>query len=266
MRIRWHIRWYTRGDGWLVLEGVIYPLLLWLYRRLYVRGVVRLFFCHKRKNVHLICVIVFFTCWYEVEDARVGLRSKLVFCPAQNCTVVPTSVEAINQLEKNVIPCNKSISGISSGIPGKYSIHMVFFQMGSIIKWYFLKLSFKKKDCSYLWRVSVLSEPWPREVVELWTGVEGPAEPEVGRVGFDGAVDGGDLTVSHPVHRLLVFPAHRLVWNVSSCVFKPVMPFGKLHFINASTNATDDHKYSPLPSADFDIAEVLVSFSAFIFT
>ena len=31
-------------------------------------------------------------------------------------------------------------------------------------------------------------------------------------------------------------------------------------------NPTDDHKYSPLPSTDFDIAEVLVSFSAFIFS
>ena len=26
------------------------------------------------------------------------------------------------------------------------------------------------------------------------------------------------------------------------------LPFGKLHFIHASTNATDDNKYSPLPS------------------
>ena len=45
-------------------------------------------------------------------------------------------------------------------------------------------------------------------------------------------------------------------------VFRPVMPFGKLHFIHASTNATDDHKYSPLPSADLDSSEVLISFSA----
>ena len=42
--------------------------------------------------------------------------------------------------------------------------------------------------------------------------------------------------------------------------------FGNLRiFVHASTNATEDHKYSPLPSADFDIAEVLVSFSTFIF-
>ena len=40
-------------------------------------------------------------------------------------------------------------------------------------------------------------------------------------------------------------------------VFKPVLPFGNLHFVHALTNATDDHKYSSLPSADFDIAEVL---------
>ena len=49
-------------------------------------------------------------------------------------------------------------------------------------------------------------------------------------------------------------------------VFRPVMPFGKLLFIHTLTNATDDHKYSPLPSADFDSSEVLVSFSAFIFS
>ena len=48
--------------------------------------------------------------------------------------------------------------------------------------------------------------------------------------------------------------------------FSPVLPFGCLHFIHALTNATDYHKYSLLPSADFDIAEVLVSFGAFIFS
>ena len=36
-------------------------------------------------------------------------------------------------------------------------------------------------------------------------------------------------------------------------IFRPVMPFGKLHFIHTWTNATDDHKYSLLPSADFII-------------
>ena len=30
--------------------------------------------------------------------------------------------------------------------------------------------------------------------------------------------------------------------------FKPVLPFGDLLFIHASTNATDNHKYSPFPS------------------
>ena len=49
-------------------------------------------------------------------------------------------------------------------------------------------------------------------------------------------------------------------------VLRPNVTFGKLLFIHASTNATDDHKYSPLPSADFDSSEVLVSFSAFIFS
>ena len=48
--------------------------------------------------------------------------------------------------------------------------------------------------------------------------------------------------------------------------FRPVFPFGYLLFIHASTNATGDHKYSPLPFEDFDIAKVLVSFSAFIFS
>ena len=49
-------------------------------------------------------------------------------------------------------------------------------------------------------------------------------------------------------------------------VFRPARSFGYLLFIHTLTNATDDYKYSPLPSADFDIAEVLVSFSAFIFS
>ena len=48
--------------------------------------------------------------------------------------------------------------------------------------------------------------------------------------------------------------------------FTPVLAYGNLLFVHASTNATDDHKYSPLPSVDFDIAEVLVSFSAIIFS
>ena len=49
-------------------------------------------------------------------------------------------------------------------------------------------------------------------------------------------------------------------------VFRPVLAFRNLLFIHALTNATDDHKYSPLPSTDFDSSEVLVSFSAFIFS
>ena len=48
--------------------------------------------------------------------------------------------------------------------------------------------------------------------------------------------------------------------------FRPVVPFWKFHFVHASTNATDDLKYSPLPSADFDSSAVLVSFSTFIFS
>ena len=46
----------------------------------------------------------------------------------------------------------------------------------------------------------------------------------------------------------------------------PLYHFGSLLFIHISTNATEDHKYSPLPSADFDSSEGLVSFSAFIFS
>ena len=42
--------------------------------------------------------------------------------------------------------------------------------------------------------------------------------------------------------------------------FKSVVPFGDLPFIHALINATYDHKYSPLPSADFDSSGVLVSF------
>ena len=69
------------------------------------------------------------------------------------------------------------------------------------------------------------------------------------------------LLLSH--HR----PIKQALFLCNICVvFTPVFPFGYLLFIHASTNATDDHKYSPLPSADFDIAVVLVSFSAFIFS
>ena len=49
-------------------------------------------------------------------------------------------------------------------------------------------------------------------------------------------------------------------------VFRPVLPFEDLLFIQTSTNATNYHKYSPLPSEDFDSSEVLVSFCAFIFS
>ena len=48
-------------------------------------------------------------------------------------------------------------------------------------------------------------------------------------------------------------------------VFKTVLTSGDMLFIHASTNATDDHKYSLLPSADFDSSKVLISFSEFIF-
>ena len=38
-------------------------------------------------------------------------------------------------------------------------------------------------------------------------------------------------------------------------VFRPVLPFGDLLFIHASTNATDDHKYSPFPSQILTVPE-----------
>ena len=60
----------------------------------------------------------------------------------------------------------------------------------------------------------------------------------------DGANDCGALKVLNPRHY--------------SCVVN-------LLFIHASTNATDHHTYSLLPSTDFDSSKVLVSFSAFIF-
>ena len=47
-------------------------------------------------------------------------------------------------------------------------------------------------------------------------------------------------------------------------VFRAVLPYGDLLFIHASTNATDDHKYSPVYFANFYISEVLVSFSTLI--
>ena len=67
-------------------------------------------------------------------------------------------------------------------------------------------------------------------------------------------------------YRYVINIYHRLYFCATfAWFFRPVFPFGYLLFIHVSTNATDDHKYSPMPSADFDIAEVLVSFSAFIF-
>ena len=52
-----------------------------------------------------------------------------------------------------------------------------------------------------------------------------------------------------------------------ACLLGHLCHFGDLLFIHALTNATaHDHKYSLFPSADFDIAKVLVSFSAFIFS
>ena len=70
----------------------------------------------------------------------------------------------------------------------------------------------------------------------------------------------GALVVGHRVWQHAPRPAGRQAVAVVQAlflrnicvVFRLVVPFGKLLFIHASTNATDDHKYSPLPSADFD--------------
>ena len=49
--------------------------------------------------------------------------------------------------------------------------------------------------------------------------------------------------------------------------FRPFLPL-EICFLSTPRQMpqTHDHKYSPLPSADFDSSEVLVSFSKFIFT
>ena len=76
-------------------------------------------------------------------------------------------------------------------------------------------------------------------------------------------------TLTRPsLHNLFaVFALGQALFLCNICVvFRPVFAFRDLLFIHALTNATDDHKYSPLPSADFDSSEVLVSFSAFIFS
>ena len=70
-------------------------------------------------------------------------------------------------------------------------------------------------------------------------------------------------------HKLLL-RSQKLLSRLYFCAtfawfFRPVFPFRYLLFIHALTNATDYYKYSLLPSADFDIAKVLVLFSPFIF-
>ena len=70
------------------------------------------------------------------------------------------------------------------------------------------------------------------------------------------------IIIVHHLH----FSVMQALYLCNICVvfIRPVLPFGDLLFIQALTNATDDQKYSQLPSADFDSSEVLVSFSAFI--
>ena len=50
------------------------------------------------------------------------------------------------------------------------------------------------------------------------------------------------------------------------CSYTTQVQFGNLLFFHASTNLTDNHKIFPVALADFDISEVLASFSAFIFS
>ena len=82
-------------------------------------------------------------------------------------------------------------------------------------------------------------------------------EQQEGYDGFHGAEQWYDqVAQGRPVPKNKHKKTCIIIWYV----------FGKLHFIHASTIATDDHKYSPLPSSDFDSSGVLVSFSTFIFT
>ena len=58
-----------------------------------------------------------------------------------------------------------------------------------------------------------------------------------------------------------LFLCHFFEW-----VFRHFLPFKHSTFIDALTNTTGSHKYSPVSFTDFASSGVLVSFSAFIFS
>ena len=86
--------------------------------------------------------------------------------------------------------------------------------------------------------------------VELRARVEGPGEGEPGgRVGLDGAVDGGDLAVRHAVHHLLVVGAHRLVCKCQESVIIKAnleLIFKFLSFRTFHSRPPHARHYSPL--------------------
>ena len=61
-----------------------------------------------------------------------------------------------------------------------------------------------------------------------------------------------NIGLKMPLAHLLLFDEALFLCNIC-VVFRSVLPFGDLLFIHASTNATDDHKYAPLPF-DFERA------------
>ena len=57
------------------------------------------------------------------------------------------------------------------------------------------------------------------------------------------------ITLLIPLLRVCCIMQSRLYFCASfAWLFRPVVPIGELLFIQGSTNATDDHKYSPFPS------------------
>ena len=54
--------------------------------------------------------------------------------------------------------------------------------------------------------------------------------------------------LSADIYELLPITAQALILCNIYVVFRLVLLLGNLLFIHASTNATDDHKYSPFPS------------------
>ena len=106
--------------------------------------------------------------------------------------------------------------------------------------------------CSWLQASLAASRDPPKELRNAWSSPD---------VTFK-MLDKSNVSAKHMVQFI-----EQALFLCNICVvFRLVVPFGDLLFIHALTNATDNHKYSPLPSADFDSSGVLVSFSTFIFS